>query len=414
MKVEKGMHAIISAISVVRSIFGRDLLEGFFSLFLCTIGDLITGIVMGVFTGYLKLLPALLIMIPPTIGMRGNIFASLGSRLGTYLHTGEIEPNFSLNPILSQNINSSLFLTASMSILLGFSSAIFANLMGISAGYEDLIVISIATGISSAIIMLLFTFLVAFLSFRKGWDPDNVTAPLITLVGDMVTLPLMFLFVAPVLQLPSIAKDLMVFIFIVLIIALHYLYTIKNEKHHYNRILKESLPILSICGILGLFSGGVLSTRIENFITIPGLLILIPPFLEDGGAIGGILASRISSSLHLGTLDYERILSRNTIRLFLFAHVLSLFVFSLVGLFVYISSHIMGIRTLSLQNLLTVSIISGQILTFLIDAVTYTVSVYSFRKGIDPDNVTIPIITSVIDLLGASCLIGVLILFNLV
>jgi len=53
----------------------------------------------------------------------------------------------------------------------------------------------------------------------------------------MVTLPLMFLFVAPVLQLPSIAKGLMVFIFIVLIIALHYLYTIKNEKHHYSLIL---------------------------------------------------------------------------------------------------------------------------------------------------------------------------------
>ena len=126
--------------------------------------------------------------------------------------------------------------------------------MGISAGYEDLIVISIVTGISSATIMLLFTFLVAFLSFRKGWDPDNVTAPLITLVGDMVTLPLMFLFVIPVLRLPSIVKDLMVFTFIVLVIALHHLYTMKNEKHHYNRILKESLPILSICGIFVLFS----------------------------------------------------------------------------------------------------------------------------------------------------------------
>lgn len=413
MKIERRMHALVSAISVVRSIFGRDLLEGFFSLFLCTIGDLITGIVMGVFTDYLKLLPALMIMIPPTIDMRGNIFASLGSRLGTYLHTGEIEPNFSKNPILSQNINSSLFLTTSMSILLGFSSAIFANLMGISAGYEDLILISLATGISSAIIMLLFTFLVAFLSFRKGWDPDNVTAPLITLVGDMVTLPLMFLFVAPVLRLPSIAKDLLIFIFIILTLSLHYLYTMKNEKHHYNRILKESLPILSICGILGLFSGGILSARIESLITIPGLLILIPPFLEDGGAIGGILASRISSSLHLGTLDHRKIFSRDIAKLFIFSHALSLFVFSLVGIFAYISSRVMEMHTLSLHNLLTVSIISGQILTIFINLITYIVSIFSFRKGVNPDNVTIPIITSVIDLLGSICLVGVLIMLDL-
>ena len=141
MEMERKIHTPTSTISIAHSIFVKDLLEGFFSLFLCTIGDLITGIVMGVFTGYLKLLPALLIMIPPTIGMRGNIFASLGSRLGTYLHTGEIEPSFSMNPLLSQNINSSLFLTGSMSILLGFSSAILANLLGINASIEDLILI---------------------------------------------------------------------------------------------------------------------------------------------------------------------------------------------------------------------------------------------------------------------------------
>ena len=180
------------------------------------------------------------------------------------------------------------------------------------------------------------------------------------------------------------------------------------------KIVRESMPVLTICGFIGLLSGGVLSSRIESFISIPGLLILIPPFLEDGGAIGGILASRLSSSLHVGTLESDRIFSRSIIRFFLLSHILSLFVFTLVAIVVYISSSLMGIRTLPFVDLLVVLTTSGQILTLLIDFVAYFVSILSFRRGIDPDNVTIPTITSVIDLLGAICLVGILALFGLI
>ncbi|MEE8359107.1 MAG: hypothetical protein V3R82_06830, partial [Candidatus Hydrothermarchaeales archaeon] len=61
----------------------RDFKESFFALFLVTIGNLITGTIMGVSTSRLVLLPALIVLIPGAIAMRGNNFASLGSRLGT-------------------------------------------------------------------------------------------------------------------------------------------------------------------------------------------------------------------------------------------------------------------------------------------------------------------------------------------
>ena len=32
-------------------------------------------------------------------------------------------------------------------------------------------------------------------------------------------------------------------------------------------------------------------------------LVLVPPFLEDSGALGGILSSRLASKLHLGVID---------------------------------------------------------------------------------------------------------------
>ncbi|HDN51362.1 MAG TPA: hypothetical protein ENG06_06290, partial [Thermoplasmatales archaeon] len=68
----------------------KDLKESVFALSFSTFGILLTAITLGVFTDTLRDFPALLILIPPAIAMRGHIFSSLGSRLGTYLHTCEL------------------------------------------------------------------------------------------------------------------------------------------------------------------------------------------------------------------------------------------------------------------------------------------------------------------------------------
>ena len=413
MEMAKKIPVSIPAISIARSILGRDLAESLFSLFLCTVGDLFTGIAMGIFTGYLEMLPALLILIPPTIGMRGNIFASLGSRLGTYLHTGEISPSFKMNPLLTQNIYSSMALTGISGILLGFLSTLVSHLLGMKASIYDMVLISIIAGILSAIVMLLFTFIIAFLSFRKGWDPDNTTAPLITLIGDMVTLPFLFLSFLVIQGLPILVKQSLFIASLLTILIVPAIYP-RKEREVYARIMRESLPILSVCGILGTVSGFVLTTRIEGFISVPGLLILIPPFLEDGGAIGSILASRLSSALHLGHLEYEKFASRSVLRLFALSHTLSIFVFSLVAVFGYASAFLLGIRTLPFPCILLASVMAGELLTLIVNLVTYYVAIRSFKIGMDPDNVTIPIITSTVDLMGSMCFVGILVLLGMV
>ncbi|RLF43656.1 MAG: divalent cation transporter, partial [Thermoplasmata archaeon] len=130
-------------------------------------------------------MPALLVLIPPAIGMRGNIFASLGSRLGTYLHTGEVVIG-KKSGLLKENINVSFALTFSMSIYIGIIAWAIARHIGMKVNLIDLALISIFAGIFSAFLMIFFTFLISFLSFKKGWNPDNITAPLITLAGDII------------------------------------------------------------------------------------------------------------------------------------------------------------------------------------------------------------------------------------
>src|SRR4051794_41461672 len=59
------------------------------ALLVSSAGDLLAGLTLGAITHTLEDLPGLLVLVPAAIGMRGNIFGALGSRLGTAIHTRE-------------------------------------------------------------------------------------------------------------------------------------------------------------------------------------------------------------------------------------------------------------------------------------------------------------------------------------
>ena len=64
----------------------------------------------------------------------------------------------------------------------------------------------------------------------------------------------------------------------------------------------ESLPILTLAGILDLIAGITIEKRLEDFLEFPVLLILLPGFLGTAGALGGVLSSRLATKLHLGLI----------------------------------------------------------------------------------------------------------------
>ena len=118
--------------------------ETFTALFICAIGDLIAGILLSGMTHTLEMLPGLLVLIPGAIGMRGNIFGALGSRLGSNLHIGILSPELKKSPVLNQNIISAMVLTVIMSIFLAFTAKGFCILLGFqSISIMDFTVISV-------------------------------------------------------------------------------------------------------------------------------------------------------------------------------------------------------------------------------------------------------------------------------
>src|ERR1700704_196984 len=168
---------------------------GFAALLLSSGGDLLAGLTLGAITGTLEALPGLLVLVPAAIGMRGNIFGGLGSRLSTAIHAGTFRLSPRLDTLVGQNIAASLALSLSISLVLAVLAKAVSVGFGVanSISIVDFVVISVVGGVLSSIVVLFVVVAVTALSVRFDLDLDNVHTPIVTAAGDMVTLPGLFL-----------------------------------------------------------------------------------------------------------------------------------------------------------------------------------------------------------------------------
>ena len=382
--------------------------ESFIALFICAIGDLIAGLILGKMTFFLEAFPGLLVIIPGAIGMRGNIFGSFASRLSTNLHIGILSPKFEFSEQLNYNIFSSFVLTLVLSLFLGIVAKILCILFNQpSISLMDFILISVIAGVISNMIMLPITMLVSFKSFEHGWDPDNITSPIIAAFGDLFTLPAIILsvFILTALNFNFIFKSaVLVAILIAVIVSFIYCYRLSDETH---TILKQSTPVLLLCSFLGGAAGGILNSAVETLLTNPSLLTLLPLFSGESGSLISILGARLSSGLHSGLVEPFKKPKGEAVHNFAICFILAIVVFPLIGLLAEGSSYALGVVGVGFDKIIEISTLAGLILVTVMVIVVYYVSITSYNRNLDPDNIVIPISTSITDSISSLILISV-------
>jgi len=161
----------------------------------CAVADFSAGSVLEGMKEKFYVIPGLLTIVPPLVGLRGNIGCALGSRLGTALHLGTLRPKFSRDWELVGNALAAIFLSIVGSLTVVIVSLVLRGLVGLPSLFGDLVVIALLSGVLAGIPITFLTILVAFLSFRRRWDPDNVTGPVMTTLGDIVTMLSIYLVV---------------------------------------------------------------------------------------------------------------------------------------------------------------------------------------------------------------------------
>ncbi len=411
---EETVNEISFAVSLRYHITPSTLKEGFSGLLLMSLMSLVAGIVLGMMTGALESLPGLILLITPAIGMRGNIFGAMGSRLGTALHTGMFSTSLKPYSILSQNIYASMINSVLISFALGLMAWGVALLLKIeSIGLVEFVLISMIGGIISSFFVLIITVGVAVTGYNRGWDIDNMSAPIITAAGDMVTLPALFLAVI-LIGGNSTGYHTILFILFGVLAAACLLLTIRSGFDIMRGIVYESVPMLLVAGFMSTLAGLIINSRLEGFLMLPALLVMVPLFLEDNNALGGILTSRLSSMLHTGMFDPGMFPGKQIIPNFLLIYIYSLVVFPLVGVSAYAASILMGIGSPGLGSMIFISTSAGLIAVTIVNLVGYYVAITAHKLRLDPDNHSIPMMSSIVDASGAMCLVAVLMLMGMV
>ncbi|WP_406536922.1 magnesium transporter [Methanobrevibacter sp.] len=382
--------------------------EGLIALLICAVGDLIAGIILGKMTFFLETFPGLLVVIPGAIGMRGNIFGSFASRLSTSLHIGLISPEFEFSEDLNNNIFSSFVLTLVLSIFLGIVAKIFCILLNSpSMSVVDFVLICTIAGLISNLIMLPITMFVSFKSFEHGWDPDNITSPIIAAFGDLFTLPAIIAstFILAFLDVNVTVKYFVLAVIVIgVLISFVYCYRLSDETR---TILKQSTPILLLCSFLGGSAGGILNNSVETLLTNPSLLTLVPLFSGESGSLISILGARLSSGLHSGLVEPLSKPEGEALHNFGICYILAIIVFPFIGILAEGSSRVFESVGVGFDRIISISTLSGLILVTVMVFVVYYISTVSYNHNLDPDNIVIPISTSVTDSISSLILISV-------
>jgi mgtE-like transporter len=388
----------------------RTLRQGLVALILGTVAAFVAGVTLASITDTLERLPGLFILIPAVLSMRGTIFGSMGARLGTSTHAGLFEVTRDRSGVLYREMFVATVLTLSSSLYLAVLAKLSAVAFGLpSMSVFDFITIAMVGGIADSVIILALTVGLAVLSYRRGYDLDAVSTPIVTAVADMTTVPMIFA-VSFIVRIHALSLSLAIVCIVLGVYA-----TIRGaltDLRPARRILFEMILVIMLTPLLDILAGTVVEARLEQFVAFPGLLVLVPPFVAGAGSLGGILCSRLSSKLHLGLVGTGALPDRAALPDAGLTMSFSVVVFALTGALGLGFSVLASKAYPGASTMIFGTLVAGLVATGIAIVFSYYIAILTSRRGLDPDNHSVPIITSVMDLVGVLTFLAVFSLFG--
>ena len=167
---------------------------------------------------------------------------------------------------------------------------------------------------------------------------------------------------------------------------------------------RGALPTLAVSSVGGLLAGSVLGGMDAELEAVPGLLVMVPAFLAIRGSVYGSLGSRLSSALHQGLIEpsfeVDERLANAVIAAVLNGLLASLF----AALLTYGLLSALDASHASLPTLVFIALVGGGLAGIAL-AVTIVVVVFTgFRRGMNPDDLVGPAVTTAGDVFGMASL----------
>ncbi|RLE52032.1 MAG: hypothetical protein DRJ20_00955 [Candidatus Methanomethylicota archaeon] len=367
-----------------------------------SIGGMFSGRIISSFSHLFIALPWIIALYPSILTLRGDISGVLSGKLGTMIHTGQVNVSFTKNtPDFYALLRAIFMLTFIDSIGMG----IFTFVVNLPAGHasaRDLpyfIVAPLASCLLATMISMPITISTAFLSFKKGLDPDIIVYPVVATISDIlvaacyaVTVHLTLAYYPA--SIIAIASPSLALFLILLYFSRH-----DFKLRVYASTLKEASPTILLTSFGGVIDGVILASFKYVLEARPEIIVVYPVLLNALGGFGSMVGSSTTTRLALGLIP-PNLSSFKDITLDVASmQFASLMLHIVFGLSSYALCAATGIPV-KLLSLISLCLLVGLLGSMAISALSFAIGVFAYKKGWDPDNFVIPLVSSVADILG--------------
>jgi mgtE-like transporter len=360
--------------------------------------SLFAGGLISVFTPRFEAAPWILALFPPILTIRGGIGGVFSGNLATMLHLGLIRPRVRGNtPLYGQLVSSVLVITLIDTLAMGGISFVLSLALGRANLGQVFIFLSVppVACVLAMAVSIPLTSLIAIATFRRGLDPDILVYPILASVNDIVVTSC-FVVTSLMVLLGGAWLNLLA-AFFALVVSFSGLLAYRNRRvGFFYQTIREGTTVVIMSSIFGNLNGAFLSGLSRDFVRYPGLLVLYPALTNALGNIGSIVGSTMTTNLALGYLRSFKEEVRGALSSVLHVEAVALLMHLVFGLVSYtIASQTAAGASLTL--LVGIALISNLSSFALISLFAIAVAFLAFRKGLNPDNVVIPLITSFSD-----------------
>ncbi|HII85415.1 TPA: hypothetical protein HA273_02320 [Candidatus Bathyarchaeota archaeon] len=390
--------------------------RGFFKAFKETLfaysfdlGGLVAGFLIASQLGVFEMTPWAIALYPAIVSAKGVIGGLLSGRLGTALHLGTVYPRFTNNTKSFYKLFEALVVvTLATSVTVGLFSIVFGTVFwGITTVDIPAILSVIVSTMAIGLSLTLITTKVAFISFKKGLDPDVVVYPIMSTVAD-IFVTLYYVLILNLFFFVNFGNWIIALIAVgILVVAVRLL--IRNlHEPEFVKTVKESLVTMVFVAFIVNVTGTVLRGISEIVENRKEIYVVYPALIDMVGDVGSVVGSTATTKLALGLLKPSFSSIRNHAKTILSAWAASIVLFCILAV-----SSVLFTGNLSLgafTNLLLILIGTNLISVAAIILVSYGISILTFKKGLDPDNFVIPIESSLADSATSIALLVVLLL----